>query len=331
MNQSSLPRMIQRLLLVLGALGLFAVAVQAAEPGAAFPPTSELSDQKIGSVLVFPLYLSSAATPTQENTRFTLTNQNFSISATLHLFFVNGTTGVAHDLFICLTPNQTAVFRASEIDPGTRGFMVAITVDLNTGVPLNFNHLSGETEVKLASGARAGFKAEAIAAVAANPANVVGATATLAFDGTMYNRMPRALAVERLKSTADGNTTILAFCRVEGNYTSAIGGQGALTGTIFNDAAQAAPFTLTGGVQEFITLSDSFPLTPVYSQFISASRNGWLQLWRDADAPLFGVALNFNPAAATGLNRFNGGHTMHKLTLTATGSITIPVVPPSCQ
>lgn len=330
MNQSFLCRMIQRLLLVVGTLCLCTAARQAAEPGVAFPPTSELSDQKIGSVLVFPLYLSSAATPTQENTRFTLTNQNFSTSANLHLFFVNGATGVAHDFFICLTPNQTAAFRASEVDPGTRGFVVALAVAAN-GVPLNFNHLSGEAEVKLATGARASFKAEAIAAIATNPATVVGTNATLAFDGTLYNRMPRALAVERLKSTADGNTTILAFCRVEGDYNSSLGNLGAVSGAIFNDATQAAPFTLTGGVQEFITLSDSFPITPVYSQFISASRSGWLQLWREADAPLFGVALNFNPAATTGLNRFNGGHTMHKLTLTATGSITIPVTPPSCQ
>jgi hypothetical protein len=197
-------------------------------------------------------------------------------------------------------------------------------------VPVNFNHLSGQAEVKLASGVRAAFKAEAIAAVAANPANVVGPNATLAFDGMMYNRMPRALAVDRLKSTVDGNSTILALCRVEGSYGSPIGGLGAITGTIFNDATQAAPFALTGAPQEFITLSDSFPITPIYSQFISASRTGWMQLWRDADAPLFGVSLNFNPAAATGLNRFNGGHSLHKLTLTATGSITIPASPPSC-
>lgn len=329
MNRNYLFRVIHRLLLLVAALGLFTVAALAAEPGTPFPPTSELSDQKIGSVLVFPLYLSSAAASPQENTRFSLTNQNVSASAFLRLFFVNGTTGVIQDSFLCLTPNQTAVFRASEVDPGMRGFMVAIAVDVN-GVPINFNHLSGEAEVKLVSGAGAGFKAEAIAAVAANPANVVGANATLAFDGTMYNRLPRALAVDRLKSTADGNSIILALCRVEGNYSASIGGLGAITGTIFNDATQSAPFALTGAPQEFMTLSDSFPITPVYSQFISASRVGWMQLWRDADAPLFGLALNFNPATATGLNRFSGGHSLHKLTLTAAGSITISTTPPGC-
>ena len=177
-------------------------------------------------------------------------------------------TGTVTDSFICLTPLQTAAFLATDIDPGVRGFLVAISINA-AGVPNDFNHLSGEAAVKLASGYRAGFKAEAIAAVAANPASVVGNNAVLAFDGTNYNRLPRALAVDRLKSAADGNSAILAFCRVEGNYNFSLGSLGALTGTMFNDAAQAAPFTLTGGVQELITLSDAFPVTPLYSQLIS--------------------------------------------------------------
>ena len=133
-----------------------------------------------------------------------------------------------------------------------------------------------------------------------------------------------------MKSTADGNSTILALCRVDGNYNFAVVSLGAMTGTMFNDAAQAAPFTLTGAPQEFITLSDAFPITPVYSQLISAGRSGWLQVWRDADAPLIGATLNFNASAGSNSSRFNGGHNLRKLTLTAAGSITVTILPSIC-
>lgn len=335
MRQCSVVGLVRHLLIALSLIGGLTVVGLAAEPGLDLPPTSEMSDQKLGSVLIYPLYLSGAAAAV-ENTRISITNQNptFPGDVSVLLLFVNGVTGVVADSSICLTASQTATFRATDVDPGVRGFLVAIAVNPATGVPINFNQLSGEAEVKLASGHHASYKAEAIAAVAANPGIVLNpSAAALNFDGTNYNRLPRAVAVDRLKSTADGNSTILALCRVDGNYASpnVIGNLGALTGTIFNDAAQAAPFALTGAApQSFITLSDAFPITPVYSQLISTGRVGWLQIWRDADAPLIGAALNFNPNAGLSGSQFNGGHNPRKLTLTAAGSMTIPLFPASC-
>ncbi len=49
-----------------------------------------------------------------------------------------------------------------------------------------------------------------------------------------------------------------------------------------------------------------------------------------SDVGLFGVALNFNPNAATNTGAFNGGHNLHKLTLTPSASLTIPIFPPGC-
>ena len=40
--------------------------------------------------------------------------------------------------------------------------------------------------------------------------------------------------------------------------------------------------------------------------------------------------INFNANAGTQANAFNGGHNLHKLTLSATNAYTIPVFPPSC-
>lgn len=329
MRQWNVLGFVRPLLVVLSLTTGLAVAGRAADPGTELPATSEISDQKLGSVLIYPLALSGAAA-SQENTRISITNHNTASNAFIRLLFINGVNGAVTDTFICLTGGQTATFIHSDVDPGVRGFLVGISIDSITGVPNNFNQLFGEASVKLAGGHQAGYKAEAIAAIAANPASVSGSNATLAFDGTSYNRLPRALAVDRLKSTADGNSTILALCRVDGNYNFALGGLGAMTGATFNDAAQAAPFTLTGAPQEFITLSDTFPITPVYSQLISAGRSGWLQVWRNADAPLIGATLNFNPSAGSSSSQFNGGHNLRKLTLTAAGSITLLIIPTVC-
>lgn len=329
MRQWNVLGFVRPLLVVLSLMSGLTVAGRAADPGTELPATSEISDQKLGSVLIYPLVLSGAAA-NQENTRISITNHSLTSSAFIRLIFINGVSGAVTDTFICLTAGQTAAFLHSDVDPGVRGFLVGISIDGVTGVPNNFNQLFGEANVKLAGGHQAGYKAEAIAAIAANPASVNGGNATLAFDGNSYNRLPRALAVDRLKSTADGNSTILALCRVDGNYNFPLGSLGAMTGTMFNDAAQAAPFTLTGAPQEFITLSDAFPITPVYSQLISAGRSGWLQIWRDADAPLIGATLNFNPNAGSSSSRFNGGHNLRKLTLTAAGSVTVQILTPLC-
>jgi hypothetical protein len=53
---------------------------------------------------------------------------------------------------ICLTANQTTTFLASEQDPGTTGYHLAIAVDGVNGCPINFNFLIGDEYIKLESG-----------------------------------------------------------------------------------------------------------------------------------------------------------------------------------
>ena len=50
------------------------------------------------------------------------------------------------------TGNQTISFLASDFDPGTTGYIVAIASDTSTGCPINFNFLIGDEFVKAASG-----------------------------------------------------------------------------------------------------------------------------------------------------------------------------------
>jgi hypothetical protein len=40
--------------------------------------------------------------------------------------------------------------------------------------------------------------------------------------------------------------------------------------------------------------------------------------------------INANANAGAQANAFNGGHNLHKLTLSAAASYTIPIFPPSC-
>ncbi|MEP7339126.1 MAG: LamG-like jellyroll fold domain-containing protein [Acidobacteriota bacterium] len=293
-----------------------------------FPVTSDFSDQKAGSILVFPYYTSSAASPQATNTRISITNTNQQSGVSLKLFSIQGSgAGTVMDYELCLTANQTATFLTSDIDPGLTGYLVAVAVD-STGLPINFNFMAGEGAVKLASGHRASLKAEAIAAVAANPASAAGGTAALNFDGISYNRLPRALAIEKIGSPADQNNTLLILTRITGNYaTSVVNSIGLVNGNLYNDAVTAASFSFTAATPQFVqTLSNTFPATtPPLGTIIPAGRTGWLYLATNSDVGLFGATLNLNSNAGTLSSAFNGGGNLRALTLSGSNSIVIPV------
>lgn len=316
-------------LLVLGALLSFALPAFTAEPGSEYPPASELSDQKPGSVLVFPFYSSAAGNMAQENTRFSITNQNITTSIPIHLFFVNGDSGTVNDTYLCLTPVQTAVFFASDVDPGVRGYAVAVAVGSN-GAPIKFNDLRGDAAIKLATGHRASLKAQAIAAITL-PA-FSGSTATLNFDGVAYNRMPRALALDQIKSRSDGNSTLLVLTRVTGNYAAPNGRDliGECSGYLYDHTAFGRNFSFTGSKSQLVELvRNDFPLLG-FDTFIPAGRSGWFYVAATQDAGLFGAVLNTNSNSGTQPRAFSGGNNLRALSLSSSNSITIPVIPPSC-
>ena len=126
-------------------LALFALVVMssfalAADPGLPYPATSEASDQKAGSVLFYNVYTSGATSGNTQNTRINITNTNSAVggNAFVHLYFVAEGCSIA-DSYICLTPNQTASFLASDVDPGITGYIVAVAVDGVFGCPIGFN------------------------------------------------------------------------------------------------------------------------------------------------------------------------------------------------
>ncbi|MGE0883152.1 MAG: hypothetical protein AB7P14_06380 [Blastocatellales bacterium] len=325
-------------------LALFALVVMssfalAADPGLQYPPFSEASDQKAGSVLFYNIYSSGATSGNTENTRINITNTSSQRAAFVHLYFVSNGCSIA-DSYICLTANQTASFLTSDVDPGVKGYIVAVAVDPIFGCPVRFNWLIGDEYVKMASGHAANLGAIAFAAVPAPQEEAEGiipgcgpdsVTATLNFDGTMYNRVPAVLALDNLPSRADGNDTMIIINRVGGNLGIGASTLGSLFGLLYDDAENVLSFSVTGGCQLMASISNNFPrTTPRVETFIPAGRSGWMKIYNQTGAiGILGAAINKNDNAGASAGAFNGGHNLHHLTLT-TASYVVPVFPPSC-
>lgn len=302
-----------------------------AQPGTPISAAAAVSDQKLGSILVYNYYTSSATNSPAKNTRVSMTNTNGTESVFVHFFLVDGVAGTQADFFLCFAPNQTKSFLTSDNDPGKTGYIVAVAVT-PAGCPQSFNYLMGDAYVKLPSGHAASFGAEAIAALYTGTLPSCGsASATLNFDGVSYNQLPRQLMVEKIRSPADNNSMLLVVNRIGGDFVSGpISAVGPVNGELCDDAGTAYPFSFTHSQTQLVTmLTDSFLVTtPVFSSVIPTGRTGWMSFAADTtDAALFGVAINFNtiPSAT------RGGHNLRALSLTTTTSIVIPISTPDCQ
>ena len=304
-----------------------------AGPGANYSSASAISDQKAGSVLIFNLYTSDAAAANRQNTRIALTNIDAARTAFVHLFFVDGTSCSIADSFVCLTPNQTAAFLASDIDSGTTGYLIAVATD-RSGCPINFNFLLGDAFVKLSSGHAANLPAESVAALPGGfvPCDPLASTAVLNFDDKLYNALPRTLALSNIASRADGNNTLLVVNRIGGSLATSASTLANLFGVLYDDSETPFSFSFSPGTCQFRSIiSSNFPRTaPRFEQVIPAGRSGWLKFAMFTDGAISGAAINANTNAGTQANAFNQGHNLHKLTLTTTAALTLPVFPPAC-
>jgi hypothetical protein len=316
------------------ALGALAVTV-AAQPGTPLPPTSGMSDQKPGSVLFYPYYSSHVVWPQQENTKINITNTHTSQSVYAHMFFVDSGTCQSADTFVCLTANQTFTFVISDYDPGITGYLLVVAVDGATGLPIQFNHLTGDYYLKLLSGHSANLGAEAFAALKTSPAplNTDGSTADVKFDDVNYNAGPRVLMLNNIPSRLDGNDTVLLLTRLGGNLAGGEAGYiGGVLGLTYDDVEKGYSFTLSAGKCQYRTsLTDSTPrMVPRFTTIIKAGQSGWMKLWPTADVSVVGVMLNLNPGSNNSVRAYSGGHNLHTLTTTTTGVFTIPVFMPTC-
>ena len=291
--------------------------------------------QRPGSLLIYSIYTSSASTANTQNTRLSLTNTSTTGVATVHLFFVSRDNCQASDAFVCLTPNQTVSFLASDLDPGTTGYVVAVAVDSETGCPVQFNHLIGDEFVKFASGHQANLGVEAIAALSGQPAVCDGLQkAELRFNGVSYGMLPATVALDSVPSRADNNSTLWFLVRLDGNLATSTFTQATLNGTLYDDSE--APFSI-GNYTILCQLTGTIlPSALVggrrFESVVPAGRTGWLKLNLSGTTPrgLLGAQINFNPNTRSNSSAYNQGHLLHKLSLTNNTALTIPVLPPTC-
>ena len=330
-------RKLTHALLAIFALVMMSAAALAADPGAVYPLGSEVSDQKAGSILFYNLYTSGATSGNAQNTRVNMTNTSSTSSAFVHLFFVADTCQIA-DSYVCLTPNQTVSFLASDVDPGVTGYIVGVAVDSSTGFPAAHNFLIGDEYVKTSAGHASNLGAVAFAALWGDAGPVMpgysasATTATLSFSGAYggYNLVPRVLAASNIPARADGNDTLVVLNRLGGSLITGASTLSSLFGLMYDDSESVFSFSVAGGCQLRGSLSNTFPrTTPRFETVIPAGRSGWMKIWGGEGVGILGSIINANPNAAASAGAFTGGRNLHKLTLTNAAYL-IPVFPPSC-
>lgn len=316
-----------------GIIGFFAVCCGGAAAwgqGAAYPATAEVSDQKAGSVLLYPYYTSGGGSANAQNTRINVTQTaDVPIASRIYLIRSNGTVKARH---ICLQAKQTDSYLMGSIDPGESGYILIVAVDGN-GCPLAANTLIGDASVKLATGHSASLAAYAYAALFAGTISGCGPSSDMAnvnLDGIAYNRSPRTVAIDKIRSRQDGNDTLLILDRIGGNLvTGSIGVIGPVSGTMFDQSGMAFPFSFTANQPQRVqSISNSYPLSsPTFDTVVPAGTVGWMKLAGDADIGLLGAVINFNANANASANAFNGGHGLRALTVTPAASFVVPVEP----
>ncbi len=304
-----------------------------AGPGLPFAGLNDPSDQKAGSVLVYNLYSSNPTQPGSSNSRINITNTEPSRSVAVHLFFVDGNTCSITDRYICLTPNQTMTFLASEQDPGITGYLIAVATEVRLGCPITFNYLIGDAFIKLPTGHAANLGAEAISGIAGGIplCNVNSVTARLNFDGISYGLVGRVLASSSIPSRGDGNDTLIVLNSMAGQLTTGLFNIGPIFGIVYDDAEHPHSFSLSAACQFRASLSNAIPrLTPRFETVIPAGQTGWMKLWGTTEVPMLGAQINFNPNSGSSGGAYSQGHNLHKRTLAASGFLIVPIFPPNC-
>jgi hypothetical protein len=326
---TNVNRLFTKLLCALSLLMALSSGALAADPGSPAPqqsPSPRVNDQMRGFMLIYNIYTSSASNPAAQNTRISLTNTNDQFPVSVHLFFVEGSTCGISDRYICLSPNQTATFLASEQDPGTTGYLLAVATD-SRGFLIPFDFLIGDAYVKFDTGFFGNLGAEAVPS-----ANVSGTDQDSA-DSVFFlavGFLPRVLAVDYIGSRSDGNETLLVANTVGGNYLAGANTIGTLFGVLFNDQEEPHSWGRAGnGCQLLTQLNDSFPrTTPRFGIVIPSGQSGWMKFWSTttinntsqgigtaADGrPLLGAVFQRNATAGATSAAFQGARNLHKLT-----------------
>ena len=230
--------------------GVNSVALAQVVPPTGSTPTLGPSDQKVGSVLVFPLVASNASKTA--DTRITISNISSKKSATINLYFIPDNCLELNIPGIFLTPNQSITFAASDLYPVDRGYLIIVAFDPNTSCPIQNNVLMGSAYVKLPSGylgtggaVNDGYNAEAFWAYQTPVCSIAGTTSLLNFDGVTYDKVPSSFVAQiQQPALSPGQTIITAG--LNGSVETGVIIGAATSGTsLVRDAGKSGPRLLS--------------------------------------------------------------------------------------
>jgi hypothetical protein len=325
MNQWKVQHLLcSAVLLLWGALTASAQVV----PGTTLPETAQtpISDQKMGSVLIYNYYTSDTAS-FGTDTRITMTNNHPSSGVLVHLYFVSNSCGVRNGSMY-LTRSQTAVFRTSDFDPDTTGYLLVMAQN-GAGQPINFNFLTGDAFVTTGN-FTASLSAEAIGAIVGYTGQAIvtdgdfdGAGTAVFGAGGQYGPLPRQLSISNFPSAFDAQTLLIVNGISSGSsLLDGMSGVGRVFALVYNDVEVPASTGFNVPCQTARVLSDAFPGTvPRMSTLIPPGRSGWMRFYTGSSGAMLGAVIYSYP------NGRSSGHNLHKLTYSGPISILLPIFP----
>ncbi len=275
------------------------------------------SDQKAGSLLVYPYY----DTRQGSDTRLTLSNVGDK-DATVHMFFIDKTCSQS-DFFLCLTPNASISELISTFDPENIGHILALAVDKTTGAPIAYNGLIGNEFVNNDTFSDT-FGAEAFWANENTPINEADWTATLKF-GSVYDAVPSQLTAEILSPLDSIGQRIYTAGLIGDINGGTLGGASMVgTGYLFDQNEKPYSFSsfLLGSCQASEIIDCTKPrVVRTMARAIPSGTTGTIRL---------------NVGGAVGLlmtpktNKWKGIRTLHK-TAGKSATLKVPVYGAGCN
>jgi hypothetical protein len=293
------------------------------------PANPRVSDQKAGSLLVFPYYTSAAdGSFSKSDTLITISNvcngaatfagvPNYSF---LHLFFINGQNCSPADTFVCLTPNGSIQIKASDYDPTLTGYLIAVAVD-SQGRPTQNNCFIGSAFVRDdANGVIDSYGAEAFWKYSPGSVSAaVGSSAAINLSGADYDLAPVQFSAQVQDPAVADEFIVLAS--VNGNLGTALGATSQTgAGVLYRADESPASFQPQIGAGCFsVTAVDKSKIRVVPGNLDTFLKDsyGYLKF------------ISKQGPANQGINRFSGIRTLHK-TAVGTATLLAPCFPPFC-
>jgi hypothetical protein len=247
----------------------------------------------------------------------------------LHLFFVNASCSPA-DTFACLTPGGSLQILASNYDPLTTGYLIAVAVD-EQGRPTENNNFIGSAFVRDdVNGVIDSYGAEAfwkLTPGAVTPG--AGGSAALLFDGVNYEAVGVQFAVQIQDPNRSKQTVVLASMSGDLGTMLNATGQSAV-GTLYRaDEAPASfqPSLGSGCLLLRAVTNQNFRVVPGPLTNFLKDRYGYLRF--NVTTPSVGLLLTRQGAANQAQRRFAGIHDLHQTAANA-ATLLLPVFPPFC-